>query len=60
LSTGPRVTALLKGAHTLSKAKTMADEDGWVGLSWNTPSELHRNFATAKYDRTHTLQIGFL
>ncbi len=51
---------LLKGAYTLSKAMNMADEDGWVGLSWNTPSELHRNFALAGYDRTHNFQLGFL
>jgi hypothetical protein len=51
---------LLKGAYTLSKAKNMTDEDGWTGLSWNTPSELHRNFATAGYDRTHNFQMGFL
>jgi hypothetical protein len=51
---------LLKGAYTLSKAENEADDDGWVGLSYNTPSELDRNFATAGYDRTHNLQMGFV
>ncbi len=51
---------LLKGAYTLSKAENEADDDGWVGLTFNTPSQLHRNFALAGYDRTHNLQMGFV
>jgi hypothetical protein len=51
---------LLKGAYTLSKAQNMADDDGWVGLSFNTPSQFHRNFAPAGYDRRHNFQLGFL
>jgi hypothetical protein len=51
---------LLKGAYTLGKAENMSDDDGWTGLSWNTPSELHRNFAPAGYDRRHNFQLGFL
>ena len=51
---------LLKGAYTLGKAKNMADDDGWVGLSWNTPSEVDRNFAPAGFDRRHNFQLGFL
>jgi hypothetical protein len=34
----------LKGA-TLSRAKDMADEDGWVGLTWNHPLMYEQNFA---------------
>jgi hypothetical protein len=51
---------LLKGAYTLSKAMNETDDDGWVGLSWNQPSQLSRNYARAGYDRTHNFQMGFL
>lgn len=51
---------LLKGAYTLSKAMNETDDDGWAGLSWNQPSQRHRNFALAGYDRTHMLQMGFV
>lgn len=51
---------LLKGAYTLSRAKNMADDDGWTGLSYNTPSLYERNYALAGYDRTHNLQMGFV
>ncbi|HEX7086054.1 MAG TPA: TonB-dependent receptor [Vicinamibacterales bacterium] len=49
---------LLKGAYTWSKAMNEADEDGWVGLTWNGPSQLDRNWALAGYDRTHVFQLG--
>jgi hypothetical protein len=51
---------MLKGAYTLSKAKDMADEDGWVGLTWNHPLKFADNFALAGFDRTHIFQMGFL
>jgi hypothetical protein len=51
---------LLKGAYTLSKAKNMADEDGWVGLTWNHPLMYDQNFALAGFDRTHVFQMGFV
>ena len=51
---------LLKGAYTFSKALNEADDDGWVGLSWNQPSQMHRNYARAGYDRPHMLQMGFV
>jgi outer membrane receptor protein involved in Fe transport len=51
---------LLKGAYTFSKAKDEADDDGWVGLTWNQPSQMSRNYATAGYDRPHMLQMGFV
>jgi hypothetical protein len=53
---------LLKGSYTLSRAKneTSSDEDGWAGLHWNTPGELHRNYALAGYDRTHMFSMAFL
>lgn len=51
---------LLKGAYTFSKAKNMADEDGWVGLAWNHPLKYADNFALAGFDRTHIFQMGFV
>ncbi len=51
---------LLKGAYTWSKSMNMADEDGWTGLSWNIPSQFHRNYARGGYDRTHVFQMGFV
>jgi hypothetical protein len=51
---------LLKGAYTFSKSKNMADEDGWVGLTWNSPLMYDRNFATAGFDRPHVFQLGFV
>jgi hypothetical protein len=51
---------LLKGAYTWSKAMNMADEDGWTGVSYNTPSQYDRNYALAGFDRTHNFQLGFL
>ena len=51
---------MLKGAYTLSEAKNMADEDGWVGLTWNHPLKYDDNFALAGFDRTHVAQLGFL
>jgi len=51
---------LLKGAYTLSKSENMADDDGWVGLTWNTPLKYNDNYALAGYDRTHVFQMGFV
>jgi hypothetical protein len=51
---------LLKGAYTWSKALNETDDDGWVGLTWNQPSQMHRNYALAGYDRPHVLQMGFV
>jgi carboxypeptidase family protein/TonB-dependent receptor-like protein len=51
---------MLKGAYTLSRSKNMADEDGWVGLTWNHPLMYDQNFALAGFDRTHVFQMGFV
>ena len=51
---------LLKGAYTYSQAKNMADEDGWVGLTWNSPLMYDQNFALAGFDRPHVFQLGFV
>jgi hypothetical protein len=51
---------LLKGAYTLSRARNMADEDGWVGLDYNHPLVYDLNYALAGFDRTHIFQMGFV
>ena len=51
---------LLKGAYTLSRAQNEADDDGWVGLTYNHPALRDRNFTLATYDRTHNFQLGFV
>jgi len=50
---------LLKGAYTLSKSQNQSDNDGRSTLTWNTPSELYRNYAPAGFDRRHNFQMGF-
>jgi hypothetical protein len=50
---------MLRGAYTWSKAMNMADEDGWVALSFNSPSQFERNYALAGFDRTHNFQTGW-
>ena len=50
----------LKGAYTLSRARDMADEDGWVGLDYNNPIVYDQNYALAGFDRTHIFQMGFI
>jgi len=51
---------LLKGAYTWSKAINMTDEDGWASVAFNLPSNIDRNRATAGYDRTQVLQMGWV
>ncbi len=50
---------MVKGAYTLSHAMNQNDNDGRTGVDWNTPSEMWRNWATAGFDRTHNVQVGF-
>ena len=50
---------MFKGAYTLSKAMNESDNDGRATLTWNTPSELFRNWAPAGFDRRHNFQLGF-
>ena len=50
---------LFKGAYTLSKSMNESDNDGRATLTWNTPSELFRNWAPAGFDRRHNFQLGF-
>jgi Carboxypeptidase regulatory-like domain/TonB dependent receptor-like, beta-barrel len=51
---------LLKGAYTLSKAMNESDNDGRATLTFNTLSQLDRNWAPAGFDRRHNLQMGFV
>jgi carboxypeptidase family protein len=51
---------MVKGAYTFSRAKNMADEDGWIGLTWNSPLMYGANYALAGFDRTHIFQMGFV
>jgi TonB dependent receptor-like, beta-barrel len=53
-----RNSLALKGAYTFSRAKNMADEDGWVGLDYNSPLVYDLNYALAGFDRTHIFQMG--
>jgi hypothetical protein len=50
----------IKGAYTYSKAINMTDDDGWAGLTFNTPLQVYRNRALAGYDRTHIFQMGWV
>ncbi len=50
---------MLKGAYTLSEAKNMTDEDGWVSLTFNHPMVYDKNYSYAGYDRRHVFQMGF-
>jgi hypothetical protein len=50
---------LFKGAYTLSKSMNQSNDDGRATLTWNTPSELWRNWAPAGFDRRHNFTLGF-
>jgi outer membrane receptor protein involved in Fe transport len=51
---------MLKGAYTYAKAIDYTDEDGWASVGWNWGPVFQRNRAAAGFDRTHTLQMGWL
>ena len=51
---------MLQGAYTWSKAIDMTDEDGWASVNWNWGPVFNRNRATAGFDRTHVMQIGWV
>jgi hypothetical protein len=51
---------MIKGAYTFSKSISSTDEDGWAGLTWNSPNVLSRNRALTGYDRNHVLQFGYV
>jgi hypothetical protein len=51
---------MFKGAYTLAKAMNESDNDGRATLTFNTPSQLDRNWAPAGFDRRHNFQLGFV
>jgi len=51
---------LFKGAYTLGKTMNESDNDGRATLTFNTPSQLSRNWAPAGFDRRHNFQLGFV
>src|SRR5262249_13460522 len=51
---------LLRGGYTLSKTLNMADEDGWVALTYNAPDVFDRNYAPAGFDRRHAFTLAYV
>lgn len=50
---------LLRGAYTLGKTMNMADQDGWVGVLYNSPDVFDRNYAPAGFDRRHSFTLAY-
>jgi hypothetical protein len=51
---------MIKAAYTYSHAIDYTDDDGWASVGWNWGPVFQRNRATAGFDRTHVLQVGWL
>jgi len=51
---------LVKAAYTYSHTIDYTDDDGWASVGWNWAPVFQRNRATAGFDRTQVLQIGWL
>jgi hypothetical protein len=51
---------MIKAAYTYSHAIDYTDDDGWASVGWNWGPAFQRNRATAGFDRTHVLQVGWL
>ena len=51
---------LVKAAYTYSHAIDYTDDDGWASVNWNWAPVFQRNRATAGFDRTHVLQMGWV
>jgi hypothetical protein len=51
---------MIKAAYTYSHAIDYTDDDGWANVSWNWAPMFQRNRATAGFDRTQVLQVGWL
>lgn len=47
-----------RAAYTYGKAMNMADEDGWVSLSYNAPEVFERNYAPSGRDRRHSFALA--
>lgn len=50
----------IKGAYTYGAAINMTDDDGWAGVTWNSPSQFSRNRARAGFDQNHIFQLGYV
>jgi hypothetical protein len=51
---------MVRGVYTYSHAIDYTDDDGWASVGWNWAPMFQRNRATAGFDRTHILNIGWL
>jgi Carboxypeptidase regulatory-like domain len=51
---------MVKAAYTWSKTIDYTDDDGWASVNWNWAPVFQRNRATAGFDRTQVLQLGWL
>jgi len=51
---------MIKAAYTYSHAIDYTDADGWAGVMFNDPTQFQRNRATAGFDHTHVMQIGWV
>jgi hypothetical protein len=49
---------MVRSAYTLGKTMNMADQDGWVSLSYNAPDVFERNYAPAGFDRRHSFTLA--
>ena len=50
---------LLRGGYTFGKTMNMADQDGWVGVLYNSPDVFDRNYAPAGFDRRHSFTLAY-
>jgi hypothetical protein len=50
---------LIRSAYTLGKTLNMADQDGWVGVLYNSPDVFDRNYAPAGFDRRHSFTLAY-
>ena len=50
---------LIRGAYTLGKTLNMADQDGWVGVLYNSPDVFDRNYGPAGFDRRHSFTLAY-
>jgi carboxypeptidase family protein len=48
----------VRSSYTYGKAMNMADEDGWVALSYNSPDVFERNYAPSGRDRRHSFTVA--
>ena len=51
---------MLQGSYTWSKAINFADDEGWVGVTYNYGPAFNRNRAAAGFDRRQVLQMSYV